>query len=150
MVALQRGRVEPRILVNQKHPCIKKTAGRSGFTLLEVAIALAILGGVLLVLATTTARFIHTVTLDRVQTQASAVADAHIARIRLWPTYDSLSAEFAGTTADFPFVGWTRQTTVTRIGGAGQPDDFTRITVSVTAPALDSAVRRTITVAASP
>ena len=127
-----------------------RTHGRkqAGFTLLEVAIALAILGGVLLVLATTTARFIHTVTLDRVRTQANAVADAHIARIRLWPTYDSLSAEFSGTTGNFPFTGWSRQTTVTRIGGPSLPNDFTRITVAVTAPSLDSAVERTITVAA--
>ncbi len=124
--------------------------GRRGFTLLEVAIALSILAGVLLVLATTTARFIHTVTLDRVRTQASAVANAHVARIRLWPTYDSLSVEFAGATPDYPFTGWTRETTVTRIGGVGLPDDYTRITVSVTAPALDSAVRRTVTIAAQP
>lgn len=123
---------------------------KKGFTLLEVAIALAILGGVLLVLATTTARFIQTVTLDRVRTQANAAADAHVARIQLWPTYDSLSAEFAGTTPDYPFVGWSRQTTVTRIGGVGLPNDYTRVTVAVTAPVLDSTVRRTITIAAQP
>ena len=123
---------------------------RKGFTLLEVAIALSILGGVLLVLATTTARFMHTVTLDRVRTQANAVADAHVALIRLWPTYDSLSVEFSGTTPDYPFTGWTRETTVTRIGGVGQPNDYTRITVAITAPALDSAVSRTVTVAAQP
>ena len=122
--------------------------GTEGFTLLEVAIALAILGGVLLVLATTTARFIHTVTVDRVRTQANAVADAHIARIRLWPAYDSLTAEFSGTDNDFPFTGWTRETSLNVVGGAGQPNDFTRITVTVTAPSLDSAVNRTITIAA--
>lgn len=127
----------------------RRSGSRAGFTLLEVAIALAILGGVLLVLATTTARFVHTVTLDRVRTQASAAADAHIARIRLWPTYDSLTAEFAGTTPDFPFVGWSRETTVARTVVLGQ-DDYTSITVSVTAPVLDSAVRRSITVAATP
>jgi len=121
---------------------------RRGFTILEVAVALAILAGVLLVLATTTARFIHTVTLDRVRVQANAAADAHIARIRLWPTYDSLSAEFDGTASNTPFPGWTRQTTVTHVGGAGQPNDYMRITVAITAPALDSTVRRTITIAA--
>jgi prepilin-type N-terminal cleavage/methylation domain-containing protein len=121
---------------------------RRGFTILEVAVALAILAGVLLVLATTTARFIHTVTIDRVRIQANAAADAHIARIRLWPTYDSLSVEFSGTDNNYPYAGWTRQTTVTHVGGAGQPHDYTRITVAVTAPALDSTVRRTITIAA--
>jgi len=115
-----------------------------------VLLALAILGGVLLVLATTTARLVHTVTIDRVRIQASAAADAHVSHIQLWPTYDSLAVEFAGTTSDYPFVGWTRETTVTRVGGLGQPNDYTRITVEVTAPALDSAIRRTITIAAAP
>lgn len=124
--------------------------GRRGFTLLEVAIALSILAGVLLVLATTTARFIHTVTLDRVRIQANAVANAHIARIQLWPTYDSLIVAFAGTTPDYPFPLWTRETTVWRSPVVVPPNDYTRITVSVTAPALDSSVRRTITIAAQP
>ncbi len=123
---------------------------RRGFTLLEVAIALSILGGVLLVLATTTARFIHTVTLDRVRTQANAVANAHIARIQLWPTYDSLTAQFAGTTPNYPFTGWSRETTVSLSPVVVPPNDYTRITVSVSAPALDSAVHRTITIAAQP
>ncbi len=123
---------------------------RRGFTLLEVAIALSILGGVLLVLATTTARFIHTVTLDRVRTQATAVANAHVARIQLWPTYDSLTVQFAGTTPDYPFTGWSRETTVWRSPVVVPPNDYTRITVSVTAPALESTIRRTITIAAQP
>jgi prepilin-type N-terminal cleavage/methylation domain-containing protein len=130
----------------------RSTASRSqgGFTLLEVAIALSILAGVLLVLATTTARFIHTVTLDRVRIQANAVANAHVARIQLWPTYDSLSVVFAGTTPDYPFAGWSRETTVWRSPVVVPPNDYTRITVSVTAPALDSAVSRTVTIAAQP
>lgn len=124
--------------------------GRRGFTLLEVALALAILAGIVLVLATTTARFVHTATIDQQRTQADAAADAHVARIRLFPVYDSLAARFAGTDADTPFPGWTRITTVTRIGGPGQPNDYTRVTVGIVGPNLPDTVRRSITVAAIP
>ncbi len=124
--------------------------GGRGFTLLEVALALAILAGVILVLATTTSRFIHTATLDQQRTQADAAADAHLARIRLFPLYDSLAARFAGAVTDTPFPGWTRITTVTRIGGPGQPNDYTRVTVGIVTPNLPDTVRRSITVASVP
>ena len=122
---------------------------RSGFTLLEVAIAVSIMSGVLLVLATTTGRFMHTVTLDQVRTQANVAADAHIAYIRLWPSYDSLGTFFDRTDANTPLPGWTRRTTVTQFGGSGQATDFSRVTVEVIAPTLNDTVQRTITVAAT-
>lgn len=126
-----------------------RRGSRSGFTLLEVAIAVSIMSGVLLVLATTTGKFMHTVTVDQIRTQANVAADAQIAHIRLWPSYDSLATFFNGTTANTPLSGWTRRTTVTQFGGPGQITDFTRITVEVIAPTLSDTVQRTITVAAT-
>jgi hypothetical protein len=103
----------------------------------------------LLVLATTTGKFMHTVAVDQVRTQANAAANAQIAHIRLWPSYDSLGTIFDGTAVDTPLPGWTSLTTVTRFGGPGQSTDFTRITVEVIAPTLSDTVERTITVAAN-
>ena len=110
---------------------MRRPAPEAGFTLLEVAIAIAIMAGVLLVLATTTTQFMHTVTLDQMRTQANAAADAHIAQIRLWPSYDSLDILFDRTDANVPLAGWTRRTTVTRVGGPSQPNDYTRVTVEI-------------------
>ena len=56
-------------------------------------------------------------------------------------------AEFAGPTSNFPFTGWSGRRRYAPDGGP-RSNDYTRITVTVTAPTLDSTVQRTITIAA--
>lgn len=122
--------------------------GRKGFTLVEVAIALVLLAIVTMGLMSQSARMVRGVTDDRARTTAAAAADARIALVRQWPTYASLDSAYAGAEANTPRAGWTRTTQITRIGGLGQPNDFKRVTVTVTGPGLPAPVARTITVAA--
>ena len=118
-----------------------------GFTLIEVMIALVILGIAALSLMRVTSRMIRSVTDDRTRTIASASADARIAEVRAWPTYSTLEAKYAGTEANTPLTGLTRVTTVVRTGGVGQPNDYKRVTVTVSGTQLSSNVTRTITIA---
>ncbi len=121
---------------------------RAGFTLIEVAIAVAMLGIVMLGLLSTTSRMLHTVTDDRSRTIAAKAADEKLALTRQWPVYSTLDSAYAGVEADTPQAGWTRTTTIARIGGLNQPDDYKRITVTVDGPGLPAPVSRSISVAA--
>jgi type II secretion system protein I len=129
----------------------RTTTGRAptaGFTLIEVMIAITILGILTLSLLSANGRMVGTVARDRVQAQAAEAADAQIAQVRLWPDYGTLETQFSGTTNNFPATGWTRVTTITRTGGSGQANDFKRVTVTVTAPGLKTPVSRSVTIAA--
>lgn len=119
-----------------------------GFTLIEVAIAISVLGVVAASLMSASARLTRSVTGDRTRTIAGAAVDAQLALARSWPNYATLSATYAGTSANTPLPGITRTTTVVRTGGVGQPNDYMRVTVSVAGTGLATPISRTITVAA--
>lgn len=121
---------------------------RGGFTLIEVAIAVVILGIVALSLMSASARLLRTGSDDRARTLAAASADARIALVRAWPTYATLDATYAGTETNTPKAGMTRTTTIVRTGGVNQVNDFKRVTVQVAGAELATPVRRTVTIAA--
>ncbi|MDZ4674985.1 MAG: prepilin-type N-terminal cleavage/methylation domain-containing protein [Gemmatimonadota bacterium] len=125
-----------------------RRGSRAGFTLIEVVIAVTILGIVALGLMSATARLTRGVTDDRVRTAAAASADAQIALVRSWPVYATLDATYAGTLSNTPLPGLSRATTVVRTGGVGQTNDYKRVTVQVSGTGLATPIRRTVTVAA--
>jgi prepilin-type N-terminal cleavage/methylation domain-containing protein len=127
----------------------------SGFTLIEVAIAVTILSIALLIVPYAGIRFSRTVANNRVRNEASALADGWIARCRAEPNYASLDStgtgKCKGTVTGLGTYSFTRTTTVTGdaslSGVADSLNDYKRITVVVTATALTLPVSRTITVA---
>jgi len=121
---------------------------QSGFTLIEVAIAISILAIITLGLMTTSRRTIRTVTDNRAATIAAAAADARIAVVRQWPTYSTLDSAYAATESNVPLTGWTRTTTMVRTGGPTLTNDYKRVTVRVTGPGLPQPIIRNITLAA--
>ena len=121
---------------------------QSGFTLIEVAIAISILAIITLGLMTTSRRTIRTVTDNRAATIAAAAADARIAVVRQWPTYSTLDSAYAATESNVPLTGWTRTTTMVRTGGPSLTNDYKRVTVRVTGPGLPQPIIRNITLAA--
>ena len=119
----------------------------AGFTLVEVLIALAMLSVVLLASAASTTKYLGVITRNRMRIQASALADAQIAKVRVSPAYDSLTVRFDSTRSGVPFPGYTRSTRVIRTG-AGTTTDVTKIRVTVSGPQLSTPVVRYATIAA--
>jgi prepilin-type N-terminal cleavage/methylation domain-containing protein len=124
-------------------------APANGFTLIEVVVAIAILGGVALTVGAATGKLVRNSGDDRIATQAAAAAEAQLALVQVWPEYATIDSAFAGTASNTPQTGWTRVTTVVRTGGTGQANDYKKITVTITAPGLSTPVRRSLTVAAT-
>ena len=120
----------------------------AGFTLIEVLLAVAMLGTLTLALMSNSAKMIRGVTDDRSRTLAATSADERIARIRVWPNYANLEATFVAVENNTPLAGWTRTTTITRTGSSGGVNDFKRATVVVTGPGLPVPINRSVTLAA--
>ena len=120
---------------------------RDGFTLIEVMISVFILGSIVLAMATSAQKYLSVATKNRQRVQANAAAEAQIALVRVFPTYDSLTVRFDSTTSNIPTAGYTRTTSVVRTG-TGTTSDITRVTVTITGPLLSTPVKRSITIAA--
>ena len=124
-----------------------RRSSTSGFTLIEVMIALVILSGIVISMGHGTARYLTTITRNRIRVQAASVADAQIATMRVNPDYATLTATFNGTVVGTPFAGYSRVTLVVRTG-AGTNADRTGVKVTVTGPQLATPVIRYTTIAA--
>ncbi len=120
-----------------------------GFTLIEVMAALVILSVVLLGTAQLTTGMVHTAATSGRQDAAIELAQSRIARIQADPNYATLEKMYVATEIGFPALpGFSRHTDVLRYGGVGQPNDYKKITVTVSGPGLLAPVSRTVTVAA--
>jgi prepilin-type N-terminal cleavage/methylation domain-containing protein len=119
---------------------------RGGFTLIEMMIAVFILGSIMLAMAASASKYLSVSTKGRQRVQASAAAEARIALVRVSPVYDSLTVQFDSTESNTPAPGYTRTTSVVRTG-VGTTSDITRVMVTVTGPLLATPVKRSITIA---
>jgi prepilin-type N-terminal cleavage/methylation domain-containing protein len=120
---------------------------RSGFTLVEVVLAMSILLIVMMALVTMTGRTLRVATTsDREQAAVQLVTD-RTDEVRTDPDYGGLDTLYAGTESSFPTLpGFVRTTTIVRT--TANNNDFKTITVRVTGPGLGAGVARTVTVAA--
>jgi prepilin-type N-terminal cleavage/methylation domain-containing protein len=121
---------------------------RQGFTLIEVMMALVILGVTLVSIARYNGQFLHTVSTSSVRTVAAEVARERVGLIDMDPSYNTLGATWGGTQTGFPgYPNMVRTTTVNRVTGTAPPRDYTVITVQVTEPTMGPAIDVTTVVA---
>ena len=120
---------------------------RSGFTLIEVILALSILLVVMMMLASTTGKTVHTAATGSNQEAAIQLALDRVEKVRSDPNYLGLDTAYAKTETSFPtLAGFTRVTSIVRTTSGN--NDYKKVTVTVTGPGLTSAIVRTVTVAA--
>jgi prepilin-type N-terminal cleavage/methylation domain-containing protein len=120
---------------------------RGGFTLIEVVLALTILLVVMMLLANTTGKTVHTAATGANVEAAIQLAMDRVEKVRSDPNYSALDSAYAKTEAILPGLpGFKRVTTIVRTTSGN--NDYKRVTVSVTGPGLLAPVVRTVTVAA--
>lgn len=122
--------------------------GRGGFTLLEVLIAMVILGFVILgVQAAMTDRMVRDLGWQENRLRANQLALDRIHAVQADPVYATLSARYAGTESSIPgAAGFTRTTTFTTTQ-LDVGNSYLTVTVTVVAPRLPRPVSRTVVIA---
>ena len=126
------------------HRIIRRKA-RAGMTMLEVVVAMSILGGALLGMAAFTGRLAHTTGTSRLQSTANQLVSDRIEVVKGAPRYTAIESLYVKTeTGMSGYPQFTRRTMVTRIGGGTKDSvDYKTITVEVTHPQLTKPVRKT-------
>lgn len=122
---------------------------RRGLSLVEVVVALSILGGVLLALGMFSARLSQSTSTGRIRIQAAQLAADRLEVVKGAPRYSAIESLYVATEntiAGNP--GYSRRTWVQRVGGAVTDTiDYKIITVQVTNAQLKGNVRKTTVIA---
>ncbi len=127
----------------------RRRRARRGLTLIEVIVALSMLGGVMLGLGMFSVRLSQETSRARMRITASQLADDRIEVVKSAPRYSAIESLYVKTEASIGgYAGFARQTAVTRIGGqASDSIDYKIVTVQVTNPQMTGAVKKTTVIA---
>ncbi len=120
---------------------------KSGFTLIEVMVALVIFTIGAIGLAASTAQFIHDVAISDWTSSATQLAEDRINMIWTDPDYAELGNRWAGTESSFATLEGLTRTTVVNTITVGQAE-YKQVTVTVTGAGLLASVSRSLSVAA--
>jgi len=124
---------------------------RAAFTLVEIVLALSILGGALLGMAVFARNFSKSTTDTTVRTLANDLVNARVEQVKGWRVYSTLVSTFHNTTETWPttsiYTGFTRRTYAVRTNTAGAAD-YVTVTVTVAGRGLSSTAKTTTIIAA--
>lgn len=124
---------------------------RSGFTIVEILLALLLMTFMVMGFQAATGEIIHYSAQSDRNSVASQLVEDRLELVRVDPLYEGLASRYAGTESSLPgHSGLVRTTTVTRTADtlATGIRDYTKITVSVSGTGLSRDVARTVVVAA--
>lgn len=119
---------------------------RQGFSLIEVLVALVILGTVLVGLAGFMTRFVRTSTLDGHRAQATDLVTTRLEAIKGVTRYEAVDGWATTESAIAGYPGFVRATTVRRVKNA--QEDYKVVTVRATSRLLGADTVRKSTVVA--
>jgi Tfp pilus assembly protein PilV len=114
-------------------------------TLVEVIVALGLLGGVLFGMSAFSLRLAQASTTARIRATAGQLISDRLETVKSAPRYSVIDSMFVATETQIgSFPGFTRQTWVTRVGGqAADTIDYKLITVEVRHAKLKLPMRKT-------
>jgi prepilin-type N-terminal cleavage/methylation domain-containing protein len=120
-----------------------------GLTLVEVIVALSILGGTLMALGMFSVRLSQNTSASRIRIQAAQLAAQRLEAVKGAPRYSAIETLYVATEAVVPNApGYRRQTWVTRVGGnVTDTIDYKIVTVQVSHSQLAGNVRKTTVIA---
>ena len=122
---------------------------RQGFTMVEVIVASVILGTALLAMAGFTVRYQQVDSSARVVAKAQQAANERLERVRTAQPYLSLDTMVTTESSVAGYPGYTRQTLVTRVGGAATDTvDYRIVTIRVTTPGVARVISKSSVVGA--
>jgi prepilin-type N-terminal cleavage/methylation domain-containing protein len=124
---------------------------RKGLSLVEVIVAMSILGGVLLSLGAFSARLSQSTSASKIRIAAAQLAAERLEAVKSAPRYTAIESLYVATEPSVSFAGlpgFSRRTWVTRVGGAVTDTiDYKIVTVQVTHAQLSGNVRKTTVIA---
>ena len=128
----------------------RRWRARNGFTLVEVVVALLVLGIALLGLSLFVTNMAHAGSTSRLLGTANELAADRIETVKSALTYATLDTKFSGIESSIAgYSGYTRTTIIRHIGGGTSDSvDYRIVTVVVTNPAMTDTVRKTTIIAA--
>ena len=123
--------------------------GRRGLTLVEVIVALSILGSVMLGLGMFSVRLSQATSAARLRVTAAQLAAERLEAAKGAVRYTAIESLFVATEASLTgYPGYSRRTWVTRVGGAAiDTIDYKIVTVQVTNTQMPGNVRKTTVIA---
>jgi prepilin-type N-terminal cleavage/methylation domain-containing protein len=130
------------------HPRRRPADGQAGFTLLEVLVALVILGFVIMgAQAALTATMVRDVGWQEVRGRATQLAMDRLHAIQSDPVYATLATRYEATETALPGAPGFRRQTRFRATRFADGNEYLLVTVTVTAPRMPRAVSRTTAIA---
>jgi hypothetical protein len=114
-------------------------------TVVEVIVAMGLLGGVLFGMSAFSLRLAQASTVARMRATAGQLISDRIEQVKGAPRYSVIDSMFVATEPNaMGYTGFTRQTWVTRVGGqVADTIDYRLITVEVRHAKLTKAMRKT-------
>lgn len=123
---------------------------RGGFTIIELLVALVILGVAVVGIQVAMTNLIHTAAVVDQQSIAAQIAEARLDMISADPSYATLTSRYTEDAVPVPSIsGLVRTTHLTQTYDSTDAGvlDYTRITVSVDGPGIGDPVSRTTAIA---
>jgi prepilin-type N-terminal cleavage/methylation domain-containing protein len=122
---------------------------RRGLSLVEVLVALVILGGVMLALGMFSVRLAQATSASRIRVTGAQLASDRLEAVKGATRYTAIESVYVATESSIPgYPQYKRQTWVQHIGGGfADTIDYKIVTVQVTHRQLAGAVRKTTTIA---